>query len=328
MTVELKNILDLEKWEKLQESLALSTRLAIILVDYKGRPVTKHSQVQPFCQLVRHSPELSKLCEKCDARGGLEAVRTGQPFIYRCHFNIVDMAIPIIVDDQDVGAIMAGEVLLEDHQEELEQVLTMNDAFIQEFLVTHQELYQQYPVLELADLEKSATLIADLSQYIISEAIKKDYLINTYKQSLQISSRKEELEPLNMIQKDIQQTLLTAQLTPSSAYQTKNKQLQPVLDALWENKSLRLNLQELADLVHLTPTYLSRLLKEEFGIPFSQFYRQLKITWAKQLLLETDKTIAQISEDLGFVEDSYFVRIFKQETGETPLKYRKRKNRA
>ena len=30
-------------------------------------------------------------------------------------------------------AIMAGEVLLEDHQEELEQVLTMNDAFIQEF---------------------------------------------------------------------------------------------------------------------------------------------------------------------------------------------------
>ena len=58
------------------------------------------------------------------------------------------------------------------------------------------------------------------------------------------------------------------------------------------------------------------------------FYRQLKITWAKQLLLETDKTIAQISEDLGFVEDSYFVRIFKQETGETPLKYRKRKNRA
>lgn len=48
MTVELKNILDLEKWEKLQESLALSTRLAIILVDYKGRPVTKHSQVQPF----------------------------------------------------------------------------------------------------------------------------------------------------------------------------------------------------------------------------------------------------------------------------------------
>ena len=74
-----------------------------------------------------------------------------------------------------------------------------------------------------------------------------------------------------MIQKDIQQTLLTAQLTPSSAYQTKNKQLQPVLDALWENKSLRLNLQELADLVHLTPTYLSRLLKRSLVFPLVNF---------------------------------------------------------
>ena len=60
-------------------------------------------------------------------------------------------------------------------------------------------------------------------------------------------------------------------------------------------------------------------IKRGVWYSFSQFYRQLKITWAKQLLLETDKTIAQISEDLGFVEDSYFVRIFKQETGETPL---------
>ncbi|MGH2183156.1 helix-turn-helix domain-containing protein, partial [Enterococcus faecalis] len=54
----------------------------------------------------------------------------------------------------------------------------------------------------------------------------------------------------------------------------------------------------------------------------------LKITWAKRLLLETDNTIALIREDLGFVDDSYFVRIFKQQTGETPLKYRKSKNRA
>ena len=69
----------------------------------------------------------------------------------------------------------------------------------------------------------------------------------------------------------------------------------------------------------MTPTYLSRLLKEEFGIPFSQFYRQLKITWAKQLLLETDKTIAQISEDLGFVEDSYFVGSLNKKRVKHPL---------
>ena len=127
----IKNILDLEKWEKLQESLALSTRLAIILVDYKGRPVTKHSQVQPFCQLVRHS-----LSSRNFVKNVMLVVAWKLFALVSLLSTVVtltsDMAIPIIVDDQ-YGAIMAGEVLLEDHQEELEQVLTMNDAFIQEF---------------------------------------------------------------------------------------------------------------------------------------------------------------------------------------------------
>ncbi len=109
---DIEQVLDLNKWEAVQESIAIATHLAIILVDYRGRPVTKHSQVQPFCQLVRNHPELSVYCEKCDSRGGLEAVRTGQPFIYRCHFDIVDMAIPIMRDNRYVGAIMAGGKLL------------------------------------------------------------------------------------------------------------------------------------------------------------------------------------------------------------------------
>ncbi len=95
----------------MQESLALSTRLAIILVDYKGRPVTKHSQVQPFLPTGTSLPELSKLCEKnVMLVVAWKLFALVSLFIYRCHFNIVDMAIPIIVDDQYVGAIMAGEV--------------------------------------------------------------------------------------------------------------------------------------------------------------------------------------------------------------------------
>lgn len=45
---DIEQVLDLNKWEAVQESIAIATHLAIILVDYRGRPVTKHSQVQPF----------------------------------------------------------------------------------------------------------------------------------------------------------------------------------------------------------------------------------------------------------------------------------------
>ena len=56
---------------------------------------------------VRESKKLGKFCEKCDARGGFEAMRLNEPFIYRCHFDIVDIAIPVVLDKKYIGAIMA-----------------------------------------------------------------------------------------------------------------------------------------------------------------------------------------------------------------------------
>ena len=66
---DIEEVLDLDKWEVVQESIASATHLAIILVDYRGKPITKHSQVHPFCQFVRQHPALSSYCEKCDSRG-------------------------------------------------------------------------------------------------------------------------------------------------------------------------------------------------------------------------------------------------------------------
>lgn len=46
----LDKILDLKKWQELQDSLADVTELAIITIDYKGRPISAHSKCTPFCQ--------------------------------------------------------------------------------------------------------------------------------------------------------------------------------------------------------------------------------------------------------------------------------------
>lgn len=326
---DIEQVLDLPKWEAVQESVALATHLAIILVDYRGKPITKHSQVKPFCQLVRNHPELSVYCEKCDSRGGLEAVRTGQPFIYRCHFDIVDMAIPIMIDNRYVGAIMAGEILLEEAQEELEQVLRLDDRiFLQTFKEAHQTLIDQYPRFSKADLKKSAEMLEKISEYIISEAIKKDYLIKAYKQTLRISKREESRsdDPLNLefVQKDIQHSKLENRLQESNGvYLAKNQLLQPAIDLVFENKESHIDLVTLAAAANVSPSYLSRLLKEEFGEPFSKIYGKLKVYWAEQLLETTDWAIAEVSDALGYVEPSYFVRSFKKITGVTPLNYRK-----
>ncbi|MEG0627734.1 MAG: PocR ligand-binding domain-containing protein [Enterococcus sp.] len=327
---DIEQVLDLTKWEKLQESIAIATHLAIILVDYRGRPITKHSQVQPFCQLARNHPKLSAYCEKCDSRGGLEAVRTGQSFIYRCHFDIVDMAIPIIIDGHYAGAIMAGEILMTDEQNDLEQVLQLEDQqLVTDFKQEHQDLIAQYPRFNREDLNKSAEMLEKLSEYIISEAIKKDYLIKAYKQTLRLSKHELPLEEgldLSFVQKDIQQSLLENRLqTENGVYQATNRLLQPAIDLVFENKGSHVDLPTLASVANLSPSHLSRLLKEEFGEPFSKIYGKLKVYWAEQLLETTDWSITEISDELGFVEPSYFVRSFKKITGTTPLNYRKNK---
>ncbi|BCA86515.1 AraC family transcriptional regulator [Enterococcus saigonensis] len=334
---EIERVLDLEKWERLQESIAIATHLAIILVDYRGKPITKHSQVKSFCNLARNHPELAQFCEKCDARGGLEAVRTGEPFIYRCHFDIIDLAIPIMVDNNYVGAIMAGEILLDEDQEEFEQILNLDTrADVVAFKAEHQSLIDAYPHFSLADLNNAASMLEQLSEYIVTEAIKKDYLIKAYQQTLRLTKRPanfpivENKEPIDLsfIQEDIRQSVLEKRLSQTSGiYQAKNKILQPAVDAVFVNKGSHVDLPTLAQLINLSPSHLSRLLKEEFGEPFSQIYSKLKIYWAEELLKDTDLTISEISEELGYIEPSYFIRSFKKIKGLTPLKWRQQNRR-
>ncbi|TLG81430.1 PocR ligand-binding domain-containing protein [Vagococcus zengguangii] len=334
MAYKIEEVLDLKKWETLQESIAIATNLAIILVDYQGLPISTHSQVQPFCSLARKHPELKFFCEKCDARAAIEAVRMNEPFIYRCHFNIIDMAIPIMVDNQYTGAIMAGEITLRDNHDKLEQVLNLDHLeSVQAFKREHVDLFEQYPSLTLDELTKFANMLKDLSHYIVNEAIKKEFLVKTYKQSLTIRKKDDRLvtstnlDNLEYVEKELKQSLLDKRLNNLSTKRSlKNKQLLPAIDAIFYNKQENLDLTTLASLCNLSPSYLSRLIKEEFGEPFTKVYTKLKISWAKKLLKTTDLPINQISDELGYVEPSYFVRTFKKVTGMTPLKYRKNSN--
>lgn len=224
---------------------------------------------------------------------------------------------------------MAGEILLEEGQEELEQVLQLEDqAFLKTFKKEHQDLIAHYPTFTKEDLRKSAEMLEKISEYIVSEAIKKDYLIKAYKQTLRLSKREVSIEKnaldLEIVQNDIQHSKLENRLQESNGvYLAKNTVLQPAIDLVFENKERHIDLGTLATVTNVSPSHLSRLLKEEFDEPFSKIYGKLKVYWAQQLLETTDWPIGEISDALGYVEPSYFVRSFKKITGITPLNYRK-----
>ena len=73
--------------------------------------------------------------------------------------------------------------------------------------------------------------------------------------------------------------------------------------------------------------YFLRIFKENYGMSPQAYIRQKRISLSKVALSQSELSVQQIAEELGFCNTSHFIRRFKQQTGETPQGYRQ-KNRA
>jgi AraC-like DNA-binding protein len=77
-----------------------------------------------------------------------------------------------------------------------------------------------------------------------------------------------------------------------------------------------------ADHLHLSANYFGDLIKKETG-KSAQEHVQLKlIDIAKERIFDTSKSISEIAYELGFKHPQHFSRMFKNETGQTPIEYR------
>ncbi|MAX71179.1 MAG: AraC family transcriptional regulator [Flavobacteriaceae bacterium] len=77
-----------------------------------------------------------------------------------------------------------------------------------------------------------------------------------------------------------------------------------------------------ADKIHLSPNYLSDLLKKETGYSTKDQINNFIIEKAKNLLLGETESVSEIAYSLGFNYPHYFSRLFKSKTGKTPQEYR------
>lgn len=77
-----------------------------------------------------------------------------------------------------------------------------------------------------------------------------------------------------------------------------------------------------ADLLQLSSDYLCDMLKFETGKYFEEYIQFKRFEIAKKWLLDTDKTVNEISKELGFQSAQYFSRLFKKLTGFSPNDFR------
>jgi len=83
------------------------------------------------------------------------------------------------------------------------------------------------------------------------------------------------------------------------------------------------NVSDYADLLHVSTSYLTRVVKEKTGLTAGELIRRRIVLAAKRLLVHTNRTVAEIAYELKFQDPSYFSRFFKREVDTSPLEFRR-----
>ncbi|KKI92541.1 hypothetical protein WQ54_09075 [Bacillus sp. SA1-12] len=102
--------------------------------------------------------------------------------------------------------------------------------------------------------------------------------------------------------------------------------VQKVMDILEAKYMDDISLDFCADEVSLNPSFLSKVFKDFSGWNFIDYLTHIRLTKAKELLMETDTKIKDIAEGIGY-KHSYFNRIFKRQEGITPSEFREMNRR-
>ena len=103
----------------------------------------------------------------------------------------------------------------------------------------------------------------------------------------------------------------------------RNKNIsEQVKDYIIQHYNRNITLDEVANFIGMTPTSLSRHLRKKKQDNFLKQLKDIRIETAKDLLKTTDLPAISVAGMCGFESPSYFGKIFKEETGMTPLEYR------
>ncbi len=99
--------------------------------------------------------------------------------------------------------------------------------------------------------------------------------------------------------------------------------LRPVIEYIREHYCEKIYIEELADMITVSPDYFTKMFKDSIGKTPIEYINGLRVNEAMRRLSETDGSMADIADGIGFCNPNYFHKIFKQYMGVSPLAYRK-----
>jgi two-component system response regulator YesN len=96
--------------------------------------------------------------------------------------------------------------------------------------------------------------------------------------------------------------------------------LQLIQDKLHES----LTADEVAKAVTMSRSYFNKCFKDIVGKSFHQYLREIRIKKAQTMIEQTNESLHWIAEQIGYLDEKYFSRVFREQTGVLPSEYRRK----
>lgn len=245
----LDEIVNTQILQEIQDKFSETTGIAAVIVDVDGKPVTEPRKFTDFCTYVRSSPEGLARCMACDDRGGRKAMEQQRPFIYRCHGGLTDFAAPIIVQNQYLGAFLAGQVVADQAFDTKQEMLKLLKPVSREENVLA-ILFDKVAVVPEKQLKAAADLLYIMASYIVEMGI-------TNVVQKQLMAEMQAKADLEKLLRDTEFKALQSQINPHFLFNTLNtiarlsllegaERTQEVVYAL--SDLLRTNLRDIAEM--------------------------------------------------------------------------------
>ncbi|WP_164821430.1 response regulator [Paenibacillus koleovorans] len=217
-------------------------------------------------------------------------------------------------------SVMKGAEILQSARAVAERLVAGSEEDIDRMMMGFPELAASWGVKRTSDLQHKSF----------------EWLLGVFRQAQKLGWRETEWEQnVIFMWEDLErfdtfeslQQQLTQQLirTSASIQQQFGGQNQIVLEAekyISEHFCEPITLQSVADHVHVTPVWLSKLFKKVTGYNFLEYLTKSRLDKARELLKDLNLKVYHISEMVGYQDKVHFSRLFKKRFGLTPQEYR------
>jgi two-component system response regulator YesN len=103
-----------------------------------------------------------------------------------------------------------------------------------------------------------------------------------------------------------------------------NSLLSLVTEYIQKSYDREVSLESAAEMVRISPFYLSRLFRKETGVTFIDYLTEYRMKRARELLSVPTNNVKEVCYRVGYKDPNYFARVFKKVSGMTPTEYRDR----